>query len=207
MKEDVWAAFDFDGTLTRRDTLLPFLQRSFGSKRLLWALMLESPVLCAFAARLVSNEQAKRRLLGRVIHGIHHAELLALGERFAHALGSERLRPETMERLAWHQASGHLCVLVTASLSLYARPWALRMGFSEVIATELEFDSTDRPTGRFIGANCWGPEKSRRLRDLLGTQSLAFAYGNSRGDREMLGMAERAWRVDRDFLVPLHRDA
>ncbi|MDE2255708.1 MAG: HAD-IB family hydrolase [Betaproteobacteria bacterium] len=203
MSDITWAAFDFDGTLTRRDTLLPFLRFGFGFPRVALALGLEAPTLIGFAARLVANDHAKRRVLRRVLGGAERAALVDLGERYADAIGPRRLRADMMQRLRQHQHAGHRCVLVTASPAIYTRPWARRMGFAHVIATELEFDATQRATGEFVDGNCWGPEKARRLRALLGPQELRFAYGDSRGDREMLAMARQGRRVDRRSLEPL----
>ena len=197
MSRTTWVAFDFDGTLTRRDTLLPFLRFGFGSATVALALARESPTLLGYAGGWVANDVAKQRLLSRVLCGVDQQALHELGERFARSVGPGRLRQDVVGRLRDHLDAGHRCVLVTASLAIYTRPWALSMGFSEVLATNLEFDSRQRATGAFAGGNCWGPEKARRLRMLLGDEPLAFAYGDSRGDREMLAMAQKAHRVGR----------
>ena len=202
MTPPIWTAFDFDGTLTRRDTLLPFLRFGFGAARVALALGLESPVLIGFAAGLVANDYAKQRILRRVLGGARQSVLVELGERFARAIGPRQLRADMIQRLRQHQRAGHRCVLVTASPAIYTRPWALRMGFAEVIATELEFDAAQRCTGRLVAGNCWGPEKARRLQVFLRAQELRFAYGDSRGDREMLAMARTGWRVDRQSPGP-----
>ena len=54
-KPIVIAAFDFDGTLTKRDTFMPFLARGLGWPRFLLALLKCSPWLAAFALRLIPN--------------------------------------------------------------------------------------------------------------------------------------------------------
>ena len=59
----VVAAFDFDGTLTWRDTLGPFLRRLLGTPGYLWLLFACSPWLLAWLLRLTSNHRAKARLL------------------------------------------------------------------------------------------------------------------------------------------------
>ena len=43
------AVFDFDGTLTYRNSLFPFIRIAVGSPRFLWGLFLLSPVLFAYA--------------------------------------------------------------------------------------------------------------------------------------------------------------
>lgn len=188
-----WVAFDFDGTLTRRDSLLPFLHQVLGTPGLLAALAGESPWLAAYAARLVSNEAAKLRVLRRALGGLRRGDLERQGARFAAQGVAPLLRADMVERLRRHQRAGHRCVLVTASLTLYTRPWALAQGFEQVLGSELGFDPAGLAEGRLVGGNCYGPEKAIRLGRLLGSETLAVAYGDSRGDREMLAMARQGF--------------
>jgi phosphatidylglycerophosphatase C len=193
----VWAAFDFDGTLRRGDSLVGFLRDLLGPASLGAALACEAPWLLGYAAGWVGNDVAKQRLLRRCLRGQPLARLQQAGQRFAVEKLPRGLRAPMIDRLRAHQAAGHHCVLVTASPSLYTAPWAHAMGFRASIGTELEFDPEGRASGRFDGLNCWGPEKARRLRELLGGQALDYAYGDTRGDREMLAMARRGWLVGR----------
>lgn len=190
-----WVAFDFDGTLTRSDTLMPFLREVIGGARLARSLVLEAPWLAGYVVGVVPNDVAKQRLLARTLRGRAREQLEARGAAFArdHIPGMQR--PDTMQRLCAHKEAGHRCVLVTASLTLYTRPWGLAQGFEAVIGSELDFDDQGHATGRLRGANCYGAEKERRLRALLGPAPLWVAYGDSRGDREMLAMAEVGYRV------------
>ncbi|MFX5393220.1 HAD-IB family phosphatase, partial [Acinetobacter baumannii] len=80
------------------------------------------------------------------------------------------LRPEAVAKLRGHQKQGHVCVLVSATLALYLRPWARDMGFDEVLATELEVDARGRFTGLLATPNCYGPEKAARLRQRFGCE-------------------------------------
>jgi phosphatidylglycerophosphatase C len=188
-----WAAFDFDGTLTRRDTLLPFLRQVMGTPRLIRVLAMESPWLAAYAVGLLPNDQAKVRLLRRTIGGMTKEILDEQAGNFARQVLPRLVRPAMLQRLRQHQKLGHQCVLVTASLTLYIKPWAQKVGFAEVIGSELEFDESGCVTGMLIGGNCYGREKERRLRNILPCDAQLYAYGDSRGDREMLAMADRGW--------------
>ena len=196
-----WVAFDFDGTLTRRDSLLPFLHQVLGVPALAAALAAESPWLAAYATRLLSNEAAKLRVLRRTLGGLARARLQAEGERFAAEGVAPLLRPAMMDRLRQHLRAGHRCVLVTASLTLYTRPWALGQGFHAVLGSELGFDPAGRAEGVLVGGNCYGPRKALRLGRLLGGDSLAVGYGDSRGDREMLAMAQQGFLLKRRELI------
>jgi phosphatidylglycerophosphatase C len=99
-----------------------------------------------------------------------------------------------LERIREHRARGHEVVLVSASPSLYLEKWAKTAGFDAVLATRLAFE---RGTfaGRLDGENCWGPQKVVRLRGWWGNQppKQLFAYGDSRGDKEMAELANWSW--------------
>lgn len=186
----ILAVFDFDGTLTLRDSLFPFLKAAVGEWRFYLGLVLISPALIAYALRLIPNWKAKETVLGHFLSGMPETRLQALGEKFATQALPKLLRTEAVERLRWHQEQGHKTVLVSASPEIYLKPWAKKMAFNEVIGTRLETpDGT--VTGRISGENCYGPEKVRRLSAALGEleQYCIYAYGDSKGDRELLNAA------------------
>lgn len=183
------ALFDFDGTLSRRDSLLPFLRHVCGTPRLAAHLLRLSPVLLGYACGVLRNDHAKRRLLARCLDGIDGAALARLADAYAGAPLDALLRPQGMERLRWHQAQGHACVLVSASPALYLQAWARRHGFRHCIASPL------------AGANCHGQEKVRRIARWLARapHDIGYAYGDSAADLPMLALARHAflWRGGR----------
>lgn len=190
------AAFDFDGTLTRRDTLLPFLVHVAGRRAVARALVEAAvPLALALVGRGDRGAQ-KERVLGRLLAGRPRAALEASAESFAEAAVATRLRPEVMAHLRAHLAAGDAVVVVTASPELVVAPIARRLGPVTVLGTRLEVGDDGRLTGRLAGANVRGPEKLRRLTDWLGDggATLRWAYGNSSGDRELLAAAaEPTW--------------
>ena len=190
----VVAVFDFDGTLTRRDSLLPFLWRVAGPARFVWNALVLLPTLLRYAVGILENGPAKERVLGQFLAGKPTGEIQAVAESFAVERIPSLLDPEAVSRLRWHQKQGHRVILVTASPELYVRPWAEAEGFDEALGTRLE-TKDGVFTGQFATPNCYGPEKTRRLEaegpELRGATT--YAYGNSRGDRELLGMADHGF--------------
>jgi len=190
----VVAAFDFDGTISTCDSLQCFLRSKLGRRRFGWGILRALPWLIACAARLTDRHTAKEQLLRATLGGTPAALAENWAAQFVDAELPRLLRPEMLVRLAWHQAQGHRTVLVSASPSLYLRLWAQKMGFQAALCTELEIVDGCY-TGRLASRNCWGPEKVRRL-DAWWQQDVPaklYAYGDSRGDAEMLARADVAW--------------
>jgi HAD superfamily hydrolase (TIGR01490 family) len=191
----VVAAFDFDGTLTRRDTMFPFLLHILGMTAFVRRVFALSPTLAGFGLGLIRNDIAKERVFVRCLAGMNMDVLRQKSGLFATNVVPGLLRPEAMQRLRWHKQQGHRCVVISASLELYVRPWAIRAGFDDVLATHLQIHEEGHSTGKLAGANCFGPEKVQRLQALLGDRDgyILYAYGDSRGDRELLSSADYAY--------------
>lgn len=203
------AAFDFDGTLSRRDTFLPFLQRVCGAQRLYTALARSGPALSRVAVGRADRDAVKDALLVRLLAGHPAAELAEAGHAYADFLRrSDRLRPDTLARAEAHLERGHRVVLVSASPTVYLEPLATELGFDAALATQLEVDAAGRVTGRMLGGNCRGPEKVARLEAWLGgSRPPVYAYGNSSGDRELLARADVGIMVrPRVPVPPLEQD-
>jgi len=184
------AVFDFDGTLTRHDSFLAFLRQSVGVGRFWLGLGVLFPVLLGYALRLIPNWRAKEAVLTYFLKGQSWALVQQWGQRFAQQGIAPLLRPEAVQRLRWHQEQGHQTIVISASLAVYLQPWIAQMGIDAVSGTDLVVEA-DRVTGKIRGNNCYGPEKVARLRSLLGdpSQFYVYAYGDSRGDRELLAIA------------------
>jgi phosphatidylglycerophosphatase C len=195
--EPVIAAFDFDGTITRRDTLLPFLARLRGRRRLAVALAVHGWSLARMSAGLESRDTVKDRFLLGLLGGLP-AELVAragdaYGELLATGIG---LRPTVVARIDHHRSLGHRLVVISASPEIYVRPFAERFGFETALATRLELDDDGRLTGRVLGQNCRAAEKVRRLEEWMGDgPARVVAYGDSSGDTELLARADVGIRV------------
>lgn len=188
------AAFDFDGTLTYRDSLLPFLLFDQGWWSFALKMTLASPVLTAYALKLIRNDRAKESLLKTFLGGRPLSEIEASGARFAATQIAGMLKPEAWERFLWHKAQGHVCILVSASLVHYLAPWATAAGFDHIIGSRLDTNDHGLVSGRLHGGNCFGAQKAERIREWLGNrQAVIYAYGDSRGDRELLEMADHSY--------------
>lgn len=192
MSRAVVAVFDLDGTLTRRDTLAPFLRAAIGTRRVARAMLRSSPSLVRAVRDRSARDAAKERVLIAAIGRRAELELRDVAERFAPTVV---LRAEIVAHLRWHQSAGHETVVLSASPTLYVDAIARRLGIDVVVATELEvIDGV--VTGRYSGRNCRAEEKLARLLAWLGERDVELhAYGNAPDDEPVLAHADHATYV------------
>ncbi|NJM57754.1 MAG: HAD-IB family hydrolase [Synechococcales cyanobacterium RU_4_20] len=140
------------------------------------------------------DSSIKETLISQYFDGFDITQLETAGLRFATESLDQWLNPQALERLCWHQAQGHRVVIVSANLEVYLKPWAARYGIAEddVIASKLALNAEAKITGKLEGNSCYGPEKVSRLEATLGPldQYYLYAYGDSKGDRELLACAD-----------------
>ena len=197
------AAFDFDGTLSSRDNVVPYLRTACGTAAVARAGAAAAPALLAARRDPAQRDVAKTIVVERLLTGRTEATLRDLGRRFARLVVARHLHPQVAERLVAHREAGHEVVLVSASLTLYLDAVAELLGVPAVLATTVAVDSAGRCTGALAGPNVRGPEKVRRLEEWLdGSDALVYAYGDSSGDDELLARADHGVRVDRRGGIP-----
>lgn len=184
-------AFDFDGTLTIRDSFTEFLRwrASPGA----WALGLVklAPALAAYAKDR-DRGRIKAASVKEFLLGVSRQTLETEAAAFAEEIWPRFMRPDALEVWNdWGQRGAHR-VIVTASPTTTVAPFARKLGAEALLGTEFVFNADDRITGDFAGPNCRGEEKVRRLKAAYGDDmTLVAAYGDTSGDTEMLAMAQQ----------------
>ncbi len=186
------AAFDFDGTITRRDTMLEFVAFTHGRLALWGGLILLSPLLVLMKFGLLSNEWVKLKFFSLYYKGVSHKRFT----EYCQAFFEEKkglVYTSAAERLKYHKDNGDTVVVITASPLDWVSLFAKWLGADYVLATELQFDNSVF-TGRFSTPNCYGAEKVNRLLAKFPDRNSyrLIAYGDSRGDRELLSIANES---------------
>ena len=190
------AAFDFDGTLSTRDTFVPFLRMVAGPGAFLVAVLRSLPHLLVAAVRDRSRDTAKAAMLRCVFAGRDEASVRAIGERHAADVVATQLRPEMHSKLGWHRQQGHEIVIISASPAIYLDAVGRTLGVHAVLSTRLAVDDDGRLTGEIDGRNVRRDAKVRRLDAWLARDDAEiWAYGDSTGDRELLARADHPTRV------------
>ena len=186
-------AFDFDGTLTRRDTLIEFIRFVKGYKAFLLCFLRYSPLLVLMKLGLYPNWKAKQRVFSHCFRGMAVDTFNSLCSRFA-SDKARLMRPKGMKKLREVLAEGGKVVVVSASVNNWVEPFFAGIGGVYVVGTMVE-EREGVLTGRFLTKNCYGEEKVTRLLQLFPerTQYWLTAYGDSRGDFELLDFANESY--------------
>lgn len=183
-------AFDFDGTLTVRDSFMAFLRWRAGAGEFYGGMVRMIPAALAYLVDR-NRTELKSAAVDVWLSGLPRSVLEREAAEFAAIAAPLLLRPDALKVWRRHRVEGARMVIITASPETIVAPFARGLGADLLIGTRLAWDDEDRVAGWLDGRNCRGPEKVRRLRDLMGEDvHLAAAYGDSEGDREMLDMAD-----------------
>lgn len=191
------ALFDFDGTITFCDSFTAFLLYSSTPSQVARGTVSLGPLMCRVGMRRASFAELRRAAVMEAFRGRDLRELTELGERFSREQLPRMVRPRALERIAWHQQRRDHVVVVSASLDLYLAGFCRRMGL-DLLSSQLEV-AGGVFTGRYLGADCAGRAKARRVleRYALDRFGEVYAYGDTKEDRELLELAHHRfmrWR-------------
>ncbi|MDN5279314.1 MAG: hypothetical protein PWR01_3279 [Clostridiales bacterium] len=190
------ALFDFDGTITTHDSYREFLRFIVGTRKLILGSLLLSPWLLGYKIGLIKNYHAKQVVTSWFLKGMSKEAFETKAAEFVQKKLNSMIRPAAMKKILWHYQQSHRIIVVSASFEDYLAVWC-RQHQLEVIGTCLEWQN-DQLTGNFATPNCYGPEKVRRIKQKLNPEDYeeVFAYGDTRGDYEMLEMADhKGYRI------------
>lgn len=193
------AAFDLDGTLTEGGSVFHWLRYLAGDTVVARAAL---PLLVPLTVGAIRSgrwaDGAKERLFRSVLAGRDIDEVTRCSRSFILEHLNHEGRALVLDRLRWHVAQGHDVVLVSASPQIYVDILVDELGITGGLGTRLAVDARGKLTGSYLGNNCRGTEKMRRLNEWIADRRydeapIIYAYGNSRGDRRLLAGAAHAF--------------
>lgn len=194
MKKKIYC-FDFDGTLTTSDTLLEFIKYAKGRGRFLMVFLMYSPLLVLMKLHLYPNWKAKQQIFAHLFAGIRIEKFDALCRDFAEE-SQHLLRPKGITLMHEALVAGAQVFIVSASIDNWVRPFfdIRNLKGVQVLGTQIEVED-GKLTGRFKSNNCYGKEKVHRIAEALKSFERSEyeieAFGDSRGDKEMLAFADK----------------
>lgn len=169
------AFFDFDGTITRKDSYLAFIKYVKGPWRYRWGLIYFSPQILLYFLKLIPNDRLKQLFFSHFFKGMTAEELQAFGRRFSAEIVPKICYQAALQKIEWHKQHNHRVIILTASSPLWIAPWCATLEI-EIIGTE--FETIDgRYTGKLKGKNCYGEEKRKIVARLLSEQNYSYTYG------------------------------
>ncbi len=189
----ILAVFDFDGTLTYRDSFTLFLREELGIVRYLTGLLgLAVPAAC-FAVGIISRDELKEKLIRRFLTLLSVAQVKQLADSFCERNWEKLMRPNGIAEVTEQLRQGSKVTLCSASPELILKPFADRLGI-ELIATRLE-ERNGVLTGKIDGQNCRQSEKVLRLKHEIGELDKYYvkAWGDSAGDKQLLEFANEPY--------------
>lgn len=198
MKHNV-AVFDFDGTLYNGDSFIDFAVFAEGRLKFALAIIRTLPHLLAWKLGFASNSFAKQKLFSALFKGCRAKEFEKKAEQFAKVIDRKTVC-DVKDKIARHIANNDRTYIISASPAIWIEPWASKQGVTKIIATEIEVVD-GKITGRFSSANCYGQEKVSRLLEAEPERDsyTLYAYGDSRGDKEMLQQSDIPTKITSDI--------
>ena len=189
------AVFDFDGTITYKDTFLPFLKFIMPLSKFLTGILCLTPILLKLKLGFISSQAAKDAFLSYYIRDCNLEWFDKQCRQYADTVLHKMIRPQMMERIHWHYAQNHVCIVISASPEAYITYWAQKNHIQYVLATKLAVNQDNILTGKIDGLNCKGKEKVARLHQWTGSRNIdyLYVYGDSEGDRDLLSIANEKY--------------
>jgi len=198
MKRDI-AFFDFDGTITKSDSLFDFIKMAVGKFEFYKGLFVLSPLLLGHLFRIIPNYKAKERLFKYYFKDKNEKVFNAIARKYALNYIDKITKLEALDKINWHKSQDHEVVIVSASIENWIKPWSDNKNIA-LLATKIEVINNSI-TGNFLTKNCYGLEKVKRIKEKynLKEYNKVFVYGDSKGDKEMLELASKKERFFRCF--------
>jgi len=183
------ALFDFDGTITSRDSFTAFIKFSSSRARFVFGCILILPIFLGYRIGLISSPVTRKIAAWLSFKGRSFEDLDRKALEYAKEVIPGFVRPEALARIDWHKSRGDRIVVVSASLDIYLRHWC-RAQQIELLCSQLE-EKNGRITGRLVPDDCSGTEKVRRILEtyILSDYKTIYAYGDTPEDRQMLDLA------------------
>lgn len=183
------ALFDFDGTITTKDSLAEILKFIRGDFNYYLGILILSPIIALYKIKILSNHKAKEILLTYFLKGMNGDEFNAKCVEFSETKLPEILNNNALFEVRKHLSNNVPVVVISASAENWVKPWCEKQNI-KCLSTKLEIKN-GKLTGNIEGLNCSGDEKVRLINSQYNLQAFKniYAYGDSSGDLPMLNLA------------------
>ncbi|MCD9617732.1 HAD-IB family hydrolase [Chryseobacterium gleum] len=180
--------FDFDGTLTYKDTMFMYL-KFYDSTKYRIQFLRHVPLFILLKLKLAETEKVKKSFIGSILKGQSQEKIEQKSKQFFDQHYPKIVRENALDFIKNIDRNNTQSLLVTASLDIWVKPFAEELKM-ELVSTRAEFKNGVF-TGNFIGKNCNGKEKLIRIKEEINDSKYdkIIAFGDTSGDRPMLKWA------------------
>ncbi|KIA88333.1 HAD family hydrolase [Kaistella jeonii] len=180
--------FDFDGTLTYKDTMFMYL-KFYNPSKFNIQFIKHIPLFVLLKLKLADAEKVKKSFISSILKGERKAKIERKSQAFFEKYDPELFRENALEFIKNIDRKNTDSYIVSASLDIWVKPFAEKLNI-KLLSTRAEFED-DIFTGNFIGRNCNGAEKVNRIKEEIGDKKYdkTIAFGDTSGDKEMLAWA------------------
>lgn len=203
------AFFDFDGTISIKDTFIAFIlfytQKHHKRLKLLFFCPYFFIMLLLYLAKIINNHQIKQKIMTVILANTDQTQIQQTATQFVNIKLNKYIKPKILNLITKHQNQQHQVIIVSANLEIFLNHWADKHNINKVIATKLEV-TADKITGKILGQNCYGLEKVNRITDYLQANNLnwqqiySYGYGDSAGDIHLLNQVDEGYWVYGDVI-------
>lgn len=180
--------FDFDGTLTYKDTMFMYL-KFYDSTKYRIQFLRHIPLFILLKLKLAETEKVKKSFIGSILKGQTQDKIEQKSKQFFEQHYPKIVRENALDFIKNIDRNNTQSLLVTASLDIWVKPFADELKM-ELVSTRAEFKNGVF-TGNFVGKNCNGKEKLVRIKEEINDSKYdkIIAFGDTSGDRPMLKWA------------------
>ena len=180
--------FDFDGTLTYKDTMFLYL-KFYNASKFRMQFIKHIPLFTLLKLNLLEAEKVKKSFISSILKGQSKAKIEKKSQEFFDQYYPEIFRENALDFIKNIDYSQTDCYIVSASLDIWVKPFAEKFKMN-LISTKAEFKN-DIFTGNFVGKNCNGLEKVNRIKEEISDKKYdkTIAFGDTFGDQQMLDWA------------------
>lgn len=193
------ALFDFDGTITTRDTYTKFVISNASIFRIILGGFLLSPLILLNKLKLLPSPLLRPVITKLAFKGTKVDDINQRAQEYVHKYLPKVIRPNMLYQIQKHQESGDRVVVVSASISPYLKIWCKGLSI-ELICSELE-EKDGYFTGSYVNGDCSGQRKADSVKNTINLDSFeqVIAYGDTKEDHAMLKLAHESYFRGKPF--------
>jgi len=175
--------FDFDGTLTTRDTLRPLAHYLAEIKKERLKLFFFYLLLILYKLNLIDDHQLKQKFLTIFLNKESLTNVKSIVKCFLADKLESLINLPAFSKLKEHLSMGDRVYLVSANFDFFLEPLIEKWKLSGLISTETEKQNTCL-TGKIIGPTCKGKYKVEKVVKKFGAAAMIdmVVYGDNEDD-------------------------